>query len=136
MSQVFTARPRPHPSPAAAVALDFGLRVRINAQDQQRTLFSGGGSLSLQELCSELGLMISEFRVRSFAVRHELEQLTEALLVNVRCGFWPLARRAAIDLGDLLAHARRRRLADAELCYRGWRCAEHIAQLCAREVRR
>jgi hypothetical protein len=79
--------------------------------------------------------MISELRVRSFAVRHELEQLTEALLVNVSCGFWPLAQRAAIDLGDLLAHARRRRLADAELSYRGSRCALHIAELCGREVR-
>jgi hypothetical protein len=135
MSHVFTARPRSQASPAAAVALDFGLRVRVDGRGDQRPLFSGAENLSLQELCSELSLMISELRVRSFGVRHELEQLTEALLVNGRCGFWPLARRAAIDLGDLLAHARRRRLADAELCYRGSRCAEHIAQLCARETR-
>ena len=101
----------------------------------QRTLFSGAENLSLQELCSELGLMISELRVRSFAVRYELEQVTDALLVNVRCGFWPLAQRAALDLGDLLAHARRRRLADAELCIRGSRCAFHIADLVSREVR-
>jgi hypothetical protein len=135
MSHVFTARPRPQASPAAAVALDFGLRVRVTAHLDQRTLFAGAENLSLQELCSELSLMISELRVRSFAVRHELEQLTEALLVNVRCGFWPLARRAAVDLGDLLAHARQRRLAAAELCYRGSRCALRIAELCAREVR-
>jgi hypothetical protein len=135
MSHAFTTRPRPQASPAAALALDFGLRVRVDAEAHQRTLFSGAESLSLQELCSELGLMISELRVRSFAVRHELQQLTDALLVNVRCGFWPLARRAAIDLGDLLAHARQRRLADVELCFRGSRCALHIAELCAREVR-
>jgi len=135
MSHVYTARPRPQASPAAAVALDFGLRVRVDSHVDQRTLFSGAENLSLQELCSELSLMISELRVRSFAVRYELEQLTAALLVNVRCGFWPLARRASVDLGDLLAHVRRRRLADAELCVRGSRCAFHIAQLCAQEVR-
>jgi hypothetical protein len=135
MSHTFTALPRPQGSPAAAVALDFGLRVRVDAHVQQRTLFSGAENLSLQELCTELSLVISELRVRSFVVRYELEQLTSALLVNVRCGFWPLAQRAAIDLGDLLAHARRSRLADAQLCYRGSRCALHIAELCGREVR-
>lgn len=135
MSFTYTARPRPQASPAAALALDFGLRVRFDAHASQQTLFSGADSLSLRELCSELGLMISELRVRSFAVRHELEQLTDALLVNVRCGFWLLAERAAVDLGDLLAHARRRRLADADLCWRGSRCARHIAELCAREAR-
>jgi hypothetical protein len=134
MSQSYTARPRPQASPAAAVALDFGLRVRVDGRAPQRTLFCGSESLSLQELCSELSLMISELRVRSFVVRHELEQVTEALLVNVRCGFWPLARRAALDLGDLLSHARRRRLADADLCVRGSRCALHIADLVSREV--
>ena len=135
MSHLYTARPRPQASPASAVALDFGLRVRVDAHVDQRTLFSGAENLSLQELCSELALMVSELRVRSFALRYELEQVTDALLVNVRCGFWPLARRAAVDLGDLLAYARCRRLADAELCYRGTRCAEHIEQMCAREVR-
>jgi hypothetical protein len=135
MSHVFTARPRSQASPAATVALDFGLRVRVDGHVAQRTLFCGAENLSLQELTLELSLMISELRVRSFALRHELEQLTSALLVNVRCGFWPLAQRAAIDLGDLLAHARRRRLADAELCLRSSRCALHIAGLCAREVR-
>jgi hypothetical protein len=34
--------------------------------------------------------------------------------VNIRCGFWRLAERAAIDLGDLLTQARRRRLADPQ----------------------
>ena len=104
MSHVYTARPGSQASPAAAVALDFGLRVRADGHVDQRTLFCGAENLSLQELCSELSLMISELRVRSFVLRHELEQLTSALLVNVRCGFWPLARRAAMDLGDLLAY--------------------------------
>jgi len=135
MSHVYTARPRSQASPAAAVALDFGLHVRVDGRVDQRTLFSGTEKLSLQELCSELGLMISELRVRSFAVRYELEHLTDALLVNVRCGFWPLAQRAALDLGDLLSHARRRRLADAELCVRGASCALQIADLVSREAR-
>ena len=135
MSHVVTTRPRPQSSPAQAVALDFGLRVRFDGQRAQRTLFSGAENLSLQELCSELGLMISELRVRSFWLRHELEQVTDALLMNVRCGFWPQARCAAVDLGDLLALARKRRQADAELCYRGSNCAQRIAELCAREAR-
>ena len=135
MSHVYTARPRPQASPAPALALDFGLRVRISRHVRQRTLFSGAQNLSLQQLCSELGLMISELRVRSFTLRHELEQVTDALLLNVRSGFWLLAHRAALDLGDLLAHARRRRLADAELCVRGSNCAFHIADLCSKEVR-
>ena len=135
MSHVHTTRPRPQASPAAAVALDFGLRVRVDGHAPQRTLFSGAENLSLQELCSELGLMISELRVRSFTLRHELEQVTDALLVNVRCGFWLQARRAAVDLSDLLTWARKRRMADAELCVRGSNCALRIAELCAKEVR-
>ncbi len=124
--------PRPRRSPAALAALDFGLPVR--APLPQPTLFSGALDLSLQDLTSELALMVSELRVRSFALRHELEQLTSALLVNIRCGFWPLARRAAIDLGDSLAFAGRRRLADAELCLQGSTWAFRIAELVAGEV--
>jgi len=135
MSHVSTARRRLRASPAAAFALDFGLRVRVDGHASQRTLFSGAESLSLRELCTELSLLISELRVRSFSLRHELEQVTDALLVNVRCGFWPQAERAAADLGDLLALARKRRLADAELCCRGRSCASHIVDLCSREVR-
>lgn len=135
MSQLYTARPRPRVSPAAALALDFGLRIRVDGHAPQRTLFSGAENRSLQELCSELGLMISQLRVRSFALRAELEQVTDALLVNIRCGFWLQARRAAVDLGDLLAWARKRRLADTELCVRGSNCAFHIAELCAKEAR-
>ena len=127
--------PRPRRSPAALAALDFGLPVRISVHGPQPTLFSGAEDLSLQELASELALMVSELRVRSFALGHELEQVTSALLVNVRSGFWPLARRAAIDLGDLLAFARKRRLADPELCIRGTDGAFRFAALCAREVR-
>ena len=134
MSHVYTARPS-QASPAAAIALDLGLRVRIDGHADQGTLFCGTENLSLRELCSELALMISALRIRSFVLRRELEQVTDALLVDVRCGFWPLAHRAAVDLGDLLAHARRRRLADAELCVRGSRCAFHIARVCAQEVR-
>lgn len=135
MSHAYTARPRPQASPAAAVALDFGLRVRVDAHVDQWTLFSSAENLSLRELCAELRLMISELRVHSFALRHELEQVTDALLLNVRCGFWRLAERAALDLGDLLIYAQRRHLADAEVCVRSSRCALHIAQLCAREAR-
>ncbi len=124
--------PRPRRSPAALAALDFGLPVR--AQFPQPTLVSGAEDLSLQELTSELGLMVSELRVHSFALRHELEQLTSALLVNIRCGFSPLARRAAIDLGDALVFAGKRRLANAELCLRGSSCAFRIAELVAGEV--
>jgi hypothetical protein len=135
MSHVYTARPRPQASPPAAFALDFGLRVRIAGDAPQRRLFSGAENLSLRELCSDLGLLISELPVRSFTLRHQLEQVTEALLVNVRCGFWLQAQRAAVDLGDLLAWARKRRLAEAELCVRGSHCAFHIAELCAKELR-
>ncbi len=66
MSHVFTTRPRPRSSPAAAVALDFGLRVRVDGHVDQATLFSGAENFSLQQLTSEL-------RVRSFAVRYELD---------------------------------------------------------------
>jgi len=129
--QGFSA-PRPRRSPYALAVLDFGLPVR--ARLPQPTLFSGAEDLSLQELTSELALLVSELRVRSFALRHELEQLTSALLVNIRCGFWPLARRAAIDLGDSLVFAGKRRLADAELCLRSGTYAFRIAELVAGEV--
>lgn len=135
MAHVSTARPRSQASAAAALALDFGLRVRVDGNAPQRTLFSGAENLSLQELCSELASMVSQLRVRSFTLRHQLEQVTEALLVNVRCGFWLQSRRAAVDLGVLLAWSRKRRLADADLCVRGSNCAIHIAELCAKEVR-
>jgi hypothetical protein len=127
--------PRPHRSAATLAALDVGLAVRIEAHPSQRTLFSGAENLSLQKLASELSLMVSELRVRSFVVRSELEQLVSALLVNLRCGFWLLARRAAIDLGDSLAFARKRRLVDAELCIRAANCALRIAELCQKEAR-
>jgi hypothetical protein len=135
MSHVFTARPRPHVSAGAAVALDFGLRVRIEANPAQRALFSGAETLTAQQLTAELAELVSSLRVRSFALRHELEQLTSALLVNVDCGFPSLARRAALDLGDLLRVAARRRLADPELCLRGANCSFRIAELIVGETR-
>jgi len=135
MSHVFTARPRPHVSPAAAVALDFGLRVRVEAVPAQRALFSGAHNLTVQQLTSELAELVSSFRVRSFSLRAELEQVTSALMMNADCGSWPLARRAALDLGDLLRTAARRRLADTELGFRGAKSAFRIADLLAEEVR-
>jgi hypothetical protein len=117
------------------LALDFGLRVRVEAQPQQRTIFSGADKLSAQQLTSELAEMVSSLRVRSFALRGQLEEITCALQVNVACGFWPLAQRAALDLGALLSQARRRHLADAELAERGAQCAWRIADLCGSEVR-
>jgi hypothetical protein len=56
-------------------------------------------------------------------------------MVNVRCGFWPLAHRAALDLAALLRQARRRRLVDPELAVRGANGALRVAHLCSREVR-
>ena len=136
MSQVFTTRRLTRASYGALAALDFGLRVRVEAHPAQRTIFSSAEDLPAQELTSELAELLSELRVRSFALRHELEQLTSAVLVNVECGFWSLARRAALDLSSLLAQARKRRLADPELCVRGAQAALHIADLCAQEVGR
>ena len=121
--------------PAALAALDFGLRVRVDAQPSQRTIFFGAENLSAQQLTSELAIMASRLRVRSFSVRGQIEQVVSALVVNVRCGFWSLARRAALDLAGLLAAARKRRLADAELSIRGANCALRIAELCAKEAR-
>jgi hypothetical protein len=92
-------------------------------------------NISLRELLSELTQMVSSLRVRSFSLRAELEEVTTALLDNVECGFIPLARRAAYDLGGLLDHAGRRRLADAELCSCGARCAFRIRELLEEEVR-
>jgi hypothetical protein len=121
-------------SPASLVALDFGLEVRVRSS-RQRPLFCGAENLSLRELVSELSQMVSSLRVRSFSLRFEIERVTTALLTNVDCGFWLLAEHAARDLGDLLAEARRRRLADAELCDRGSSCAWRIAERVAREAR-
>jgi hypothetical protein len=127
--------PRYTARPAQLAALDVGLRVRLEARVAQRTIFSGAENLSAQELVYELALMVSELRVRSFAPRGQLEQVTEALRLNVRSGLWPLAHHAALDLADLLRHMARRRLADAELCLRGAHCASRIAELLAQEVR-
>jgi hypothetical protein len=132
MSHVFTTR---RPSRASLGALDFGLQVRIETHPAQRTIFSSAQELPVQDLTSELAEMVSELRVRSFALRGQLEHVTSALQVNVDCGFWPLARRAALDLAGLLGSARKRHLADPELCIRGTHAARHVADLCSQEVR-
>ena len=134
MSHVFTTRRPTRASLGALAALDFGLQVRVEAHPAQRTIFSASEELPVQELTSELAEMVSELRVHSFALRHELEHVTEALMVNVECGFSTLARRAALDLAGLLGQARKRRLADPELCVRGANAARHIAGLCQQEV--
>lgn len=119
---------------ASLQALDFGLRVHVETHPDQQSIFSGAENLSVRELTSELSEMVSSLRVRSFALRADLEQVTSALMVNVRCGFSPLAARAAKDLAGLLDYARKRRFADAELCFRGANCAHRIAELCAEKV--
>ncbi len=123
------------PSPASAVALDFGLRVRVESHPSQGTIFASAETLPVQELTSELSLLVSELRVRSFAARYELEQVASALARNVEWGFWAQARRAALDLSGVLTLVRRRRQADADLCYRGSNAALRIAQMCAKEAR-
>jgi hypothetical protein len=133
MAHVFTTRRPNRASQGALAALDFGLQVRFETQPAQRTIFSGAQELPVQDLTSDLAEMVSELRVRSFALRHELEHLTSALQVNLDCGFWPLARRAAFDLAGLLASARKRHLADPELCLRAADAARHIADLCSQE---
>ncbi len=130
MSASFAAR---RPSPAAAVALDLGLQVRVEARPAQRPIFASAEELPVRQLVFELSLLVSELRVRSFALCYELEQVTSALVRNVECGFWSQARRAALDLSGVLSLARRRRQADAGLCYRAANAALHIAQMCGRE---
>jgi hypothetical protein len=134
MSHVFTTRRPTRASLGATIALDFGLQVRVETRPAQRTIFSTPEELPVQELTSELAEMVSLLRVRSFALRHELEHVTSALMVNVESGFWSLARRAALDLAALLGSTRTRRLADPELCVRGAHAAHRIADLCQQEV--
>jgi len=114
-------------------ALDFGLRVRIEAHPAQRSIFCAAEDLLVQALTSELAERVAELRVHSFAMRHELEQVTSALQRNVESGFWALARRAALALSGTLLLARRRRFANPELCTRGADTALRIAELCAAE---
>jgi hypothetical protein len=132
-AQPFASRPS-WLSPAALGSLELGLRVRVETRGFQRSLFSGAERLSARELTSELAELVSSLRVRSFALRAELEQLMSALMVNVDSGFWSLARRAALDLGGTLDLARKRRLVDEELSVRGGAWAFRIAPLCGKEV--
>jgi hypothetical protein len=122
-------------SAASAAALDAGLYVRLEQAPAQGLLFAGADTFSTQELTSEVACLVARLRLRSFSLRHGLEEVTTALMVNVRCGFWPLAHRAALDLAALLRQARRRRLVDPELAVRGANGALRVAHLCSREVR-
>ena len=99
MSHPGVAARRFRPSLGALQALDFGLRVRV--KPSQPCLFCGAERLSVQDLVSELSEAVSGLRVRSYRVRGELEQVVSALMVNVECGFWPQAERAASDLAGL-----------------------------------
>ena len=121
-----------HATLRTLTGLDFGLRVRVETRVCQRTLFSGAENLNAQDLTSELAEMVSSLRVYSYALRGHLEQVTSALQMNVQCGSWSYARRAALDLAGLLAQAARRRLADEQRCVRGANCALRIAELCSR----
>jgi hypothetical protein len=134
MAQPFNTR-RPSPSASSMSALDFGLRVRIDVHPAQRSIFCGPEALPVQALASALAESVAELRVRSFALRSELEEVTSALQRGVDSGVWPLARRAALDLSGSLDVARRRRLADAELCWRAGKAADRVAELCAAEGR-
>jgi hypothetical protein len=134
MSHAFSARRR-QCSTAALHALDFGLRVRVETCREQRSIFSGSENLSARELTSELAEAVSRLRVRSFLLRADLEHMTSALQVNVECGFWTLARRAAFDLAGTLTLARRRGFADPEICHRAANCALRIGELCEKEAR-
>src|SRR5262249_47523700 len=75
MSPRYFAPRHRRPSPAALQALDFGLQVRFEAHPSQRTIFSGAESFSAQQLTSELSELISGLRIRSFAVRAQLEEV-------------------------------------------------------------
>jgi len=135
MSHVFATRRHPRASLGALAALDFGLQVRIESCPAQRTLFASEEELPVRELTSELADLVSGLRVRSFALRHELEQLTSALVLNVDSGFWALAHRAALDLAALLGSTRTHCLADPARCLRAAQAARHVADLCRQEVR-
>jgi len=119
----------------ALTGLDVGLRVRVDVHPCQRTIFAGAENLSVQSLTSELAEMVASLRVRSYALRGQLEVVTSAVQVNVQSGSWGYARSAALDLSGLLRHAAKRRLADPGLCARGANCAHRIAELCSQEAR-
>jgi hypothetical protein len=130
----FSSRPSRPLGAAALAALDAGLQVSVETYRSQRLLFAGAENLSLQDLTSELAQRLSCLRIRSFYVRADVEELTDALLHNVECGFYIYARRAALDLSATLASAGKRRLADRELCVRGANVALRIAELCVQEA--
>ena len=132
--RTFGARSPRTLSSAALAALDAGLHVAVDTDRSQRLLFGGAEHLSVQALASELAQMVSSLRIRSFSVRADIEELTLALLHNLECGFWIYARRAALDLSEVLASAGKHRVADRELCIRGANVAVHVAALCVTEA--
>jgi hypothetical protein len=56
-------------------------------------------------------------------------------MINLRCGEWLYAERAALDLASLLRQAHRRRLVAGSLALRAANGALRVAELCAREAR-
>jgi hypothetical protein len=78
----------------------------LRGEDRLRSGRRQGCSLRSHFRCAKAPP--SALRVRSYGPRAQLEEVASALLVNVECGFWCLARRAAQDLGDLLVQARKR----------------------------
>jgi hypothetical protein len=115
--------------------LDFGLRVRVVLRHPQRPIFSAPEDLPVHRSIRDLAKLVSGLRVYSYAVRGELEQLTLALQMNAECGSWRYARRAALDLADLLHHAKRRRLANPDRCAGAAELAFRIAEQCQAEAR-
>jgi hypothetical protein len=105
----------------ALTGLDFGLRVHVQVRPRQRAIFATVHNPSVQQLTTELVELVSSLRVHSFGLRGQLEQVTSAVQLNLECGSWRYARRAALDLAGLLA-------------VQGESCALRIAQLCAREA--
>ena len=121
----------------ALSGLDIGLRVGVSVEPSpQRAIFAGAENLSLQALSSELAEMISSLRVYSYAVRGQLERVTEALQSNVASASWRYARRSALDLSGILALAQKRRQVAGSLALRGASAALRIAELCRAEEAR
>lgn len=119
----------------ALTGLDFGLRVRVDVRPAQRTIFSSADKLSVQAFTAELAEIVAGLRVYSYPVRGQLEQVLSALQINVTCGSWSFARRAALDLATVLTVARHRKLVDSSRAKRGASYALRIADLCEAVVR-
>lgn len=134
MSHDFDPRPF-RPGIPELSPLGILLRLRVAIDSRQMPLFCGQENFSVQELTSELAYTVSRLRVGSFSLRSRIEQAVTAVQVNVECGFFPLARKAALDLASLLAQARKRHLTNSDLSSRCANAALRIADLCGQEVR-